>query len=185
MGLFYTGKGDKGKSLIEKSRIAKTSIVIEALGELDELNSLIGLVRAVCKNRQLKIELLNIQQTLFIIQANIAWLMYPKFKPPIFTKSKIDDLEKTIDRIEKQVKPERHFIIPGSTPESAWLDYLRAITRRVERKVLKLKTSRSVSAKQLDKNILAYLNRLSSFFFAQARLAAKLSDIKEQKPIYK
>lgn len=185
MSLFYTGKGDKGKSLVGKARIAKTSPAVGVLGELDELNSLIGLARVSCKNKQLQLALLDIQQALFIIQANVAWLMYPKFKPPVLPKDKISALEKTIEKLERQVKPERHFIIPGSTLESAWLDYLRTISRRVERSVLKLQAGKRASSKHFDQNIFAYLNRLSSFFFAQARFAAKKQKVKELKPSYK
>ncbi len=180
MTLFYTGKGDKGQSKVGQKEFAKTDLILQTLGELDELNSLIGLARNNLKTKILKLHLLEIQENLFLIQANLANLIYPKFKPPVFSRMKINNLEKEIKKIEERVKPERRFIIPGGENESAWLDYLRSVSRRVERRAAELSQKKKVSVE-----ILSYLNRLSSFFFALARLAAKNKKIKEQSPKYK
>lgn len=186
MTIFYTGQGDQGKSVIGKNKIVKTAPVLITLGELDELNSLIGLVRSFINEQEIKGYLLAAQENLFIIQANLAALLLaaktrrrPQLKPPVLKKEKIDELERVIDKLEKKIKPAKKFIIPGSNKNSAWLDYLRAVARRVERQIVRLNQRR-----QIDKNILGYVNRLSSFFFALARYVAKIKKVKEKNPSY-
>ncbi|MEK7503345.1 MAG: cob(I)yrinic acid a,c-diamide adenosyltransferase [Patescibacteria group bacterium] len=190
MGLFYTGKGDKGKSIVGKKIIDKTSVEIEALGDLDELNSLLGIVRSSVSDKAFKRIILSVQENLFIIQANVAGFMLarrslgvggkPKFKPPLFKEEKIRELEKIIDRFEHKIKPAKKFIIPGAGEESAWLDYARAVSRRAERSVFRYSKRHS-----LNPHILSYMNRLSSLFFAMARMAVKKSFGAERYPQYR
>src|SRR3989344_5921053 len=99
MGVFYTGKGDGGKSFIGKKTIDKTCRAVSALGALDELNSLIGAVRheaLTSHNRQI---LLDIQENLFIIQANVAGvaLYAGNYPVPEFPERKIREMEYIID----------------------------------------------------------------------------------------
>ena len=176
---FYTGKGDKGSSHIGKKKYPKDSLILEVLGELDELNSFIGVVRATFKQKELARKLQNVQENLFIIQARIAWFLYPKFKSPELKEEKIKSLEQEIENAEKTIKPERGFIISGSNLVSAWLDLLRAVSRRVERKMFTLSRK-----KKLPPEILIYLNRLSSYFYALARLEIYTKKIKEPRPSY-
>ena len=77
MALFYTGKGDKGVSRVGKKNYPKDSPILEALGDLDELNSFLGLVRSTVKDKKLMAGLQTVQQHLFIVQAQIAVLMFP------------------------------------------------------------------------------------------------------------
>ena len=80
---------------------------------------------------------------------------------------KIKNLELKIEKIEKKIKPSHRFIIYGSDKDSAWFDFLRAKTRTVERRIVKLNRYRKI-----DKNILVYINRLSSYFYALARFVS-------------
>ncbi len=181
MTLFYTRKGDKGFSVVGKNKVSKTCVEIEALGELDELNSMIGLLKSQKISPTLKSTLHEIQECLFITQANVAEIMLKSgFKVPTFPESKIKEAEKIIDNIEHKLKPAKGFVISGSSQTSAWLDFMRARSRAVERSVLKIK-----EIDKLDSNIRKYLNRLSSLFFALARWEAKRSGKKEQNPLYK
>lgn len=180
MGLFYTGRGDKGSSHIGKKKIPKDSPIVEALGDLDELNSLLGVVKTQVRKATLQKKLQGIQENLFIIQARIAWLMYPKFPSPQMTKDKIRAMEQEIDAIEKKIDPKRGFVISGSDPVASWLDMLRAVSRRVERKVVKLHNTRA-----LPQEIIVYLNRLSSYLYALAREEAAAKKITELHPTYK
>ncbi len=100
-----------------------------------------------------------------------------QFQPPVLKKEKILKMEKLIDQFEKLVKPKRGFIIYGANQSSAWLDYARAVTRRTELDVLNLKN-------KLAPEIFSYLNRLSSLFYAMARLVVKKSGKKEKNPTY-
>lgn len=177
---FYTGKGDKGSSLIGKKKYPKDSSVLEALGELDEFNSLLGLFKSTQKGKQFSKNLSKVQQMLFVIQARIAWILYPKFSSPQVSKERVRELEREIDKAEKTIHPKRGFIVPGSNEISAWLDYIRAVERRVERRVFALS-----KRKKVPKEILAYLNRLSSYLYALARLEVHKKKLKESKPTYK
>lgn len=181
MKLFYTGKGDKGQSSVGNKKISKTHPVMGALGDLDELNSLIGLVRSKIRKKRTQKILLDIQESLFIIQANIAVSKFGgKFPAPPLSASKIKNLEQIIDRLEQKLKPERGFVLAGEEEKSAWLDFTRTVARRAERNVLKYDKN-----KKLDENIFAYLNRLSSLFFALARWESKKTGKKEKHPKYK
>src|SRR3989344_6005774 len=200
MGIFYTKKGDKGYSYVGKKEVYKLNPFVVALGELDQLNSLIGVVKSLEIPPFLKNSLHQIQENLFIIQANVAYAMLKEKRtppsrgrsplrrgegPPHFSSKKTKNAEDIIDRIEKQLKPVRKFVVSGTTPVSAWLDYLRAFSRSVERSVLavvKGKRSPSVrlpgraggaSKPVINPDILLYLNRLSSLFFALARWEAR------------
>ena len=179
MALFYTGKGDKGLSVVGKKKYPKDSPIMEALGDLDELNSLLGVIRATAK-KELQKQLFLVQENLFIIQAQIAWLMFKEFTSPKLTKEKIQKMEQEIDAMEKKIKPERGFIIPGENELASWLDYARAVVRRVERSVVTLNKTH-----QLPRELLIYVNRLSSYLYALARFEIAKSKIREKKPRYK
>lgn len=179
MPTFYTGKGDRGKSYVGKKSVSKTCLEVEALGQLDELNSLLGVLKSNKVSKQLKKILHQIQENLFTIQSHIANLMLgEKFKVSEFQNTKVKDIEKIIDRIEKNLPPLKKFIISGTDQTSAWLDLARAKSRNVERSVLKIN-----KVKKLNQDIKAYLNRLSSLFFALARWEAR--NKKERSPSYK
>ncbi|HEY4499781.1 MAG TPA: cob(I)yrinic acid a,c-diamide adenosyltransferase [Candidatus Paceibacterota bacterium] len=181
MGLFYTGKGDKGKSLICGKKIDKTCCEMEALGHLDELNSLLGLIRSYQIQPQFQEGLKGVQENLFIIQANLAVIMLgKKFKAPEFPHNKITGLETVIDVLEKEIQPEKKFVISGENQQAAWFDYARTVCRRAERETLRL-----AKKKKINPDILAYLNRLSGFLFACARYESKIANIKEHNPTYR
>tara|TARA_Y100000310_G_C20615376_1_gene780349 strand:+ start:556 stop:1095 length:540 start_codon:yes stop_codon:yes gene_type:complete len=178
MALFYTGKGDKGKSLVGKKKYPKDSPTLELLGDLDETNSLIGIIRSTA-TKDLNQKLLAVQEDLFIIQAQVAWLMFQKFDSPKITKEKIEAMEKEIEVMERKIKPERGFIIPGEHEKAAWLDYARAVSRRAERSAAKLH-----KIHKLSPELLTYLNRLSSYLYALARMEISKKKTKEKKPRY-
>ena len=179
MGLFYTGKGDAGTSQVGKKKIPKDSPVIEALGDLDELNSLIGLTRSNLKDKELKEKLRQVQEALFIIQARVAWIMFPEYKAKELSAKRIAAMEKEIDDMEEKIKPERGFIISGEDRVAAELDYIRAVARRVERRIDTLHKKHP-----LPPEILTYMNRLSSYLYALARFEVFKAKIKESKPTY-
>jgi len=180
MGFFYTGKGDKGVSNVGTKKVPKDSPIIEALGDCDELNSLLGVVRSSVADRELNRKLVSVQENLFIIQARIAWLMFPEHDSPQMTEEKIRAMEKEIEKMEEEIAPERGFIIPGENTTASWLDFTRAVSRRVERSVVKVNKEH-----KLPEELLTYLNRLSSYLYALARLEISRTKTKEKKPTYK
>lgn len=179
MSDFYTGRGDKGKSYVGKRSVSKTCLEVEALGQLDELNSMLGVLKSRKISQKLKNILHQIQEDLFIIQSHVANIMLGKsFKVPEFKSLKVKEIEKMIDSVERRLKPAKKFIISGVNENSAWLDLVRAKSRNVERSVLKIK-----HIKLLNSAIRTYLNRLSSLLFALARKEA--GGQKEKNPNYK
>ena len=179
MPLFYTRKGDEGASQMGKTKVPKDSPIVITLGDLDELNSLIGVVRSGLENEELRGKLKHIQEALFVIQARIAWIMFPEYSAKELAKERIEELEREIDAIEEQIQPERGFIVPGEQPVAAQLDYARAVARRVERKIDTLS-----KLHELPPEILAYMNRLSSYLYALARFEIFKTNTKESKPSY-
>lgn len=181
MGLFYTGKGDQGESELMKGRKTdKTRLEMAVLGDLDELNSLLGLVRSQIASQEHKKIVRDIQDDLFTVQANIAVLMYPEnFKVPEFKPEKVKQLETLIDAFERAVNPEKGFIVTGENQDAAWFDFARTVARRAERSALRLNKETP-----LKPEVLSYLNRLSSILFALARISAKTAEAKEEHPGY-
>lgn len=182
--MFYTGKGDSGISKLSSScSVPKSDPTMGVLGSLDELNSLLGLVRNQKISGEAKKELRNVQEKLFIIQAYCAYaMMKMEARAPKINTDEITRLEKVIDALEKKVKPGKHFIIPGATEGSAYLDYARALARRVEREMIILSKK---NKRYHEPATLTYLNRLSSLLYALARYEVKSSGKKENKPQYK
>ena len=191
MGNFYTRKGDDGRSRIGKKVVSKTCLEVEALGQLDELNSMIGVLKSQKIPFKLQAILYQVQENLFIIQSHLANLMLGgNFKVPKFENHKVKEIEKIIDYIEDKLPPLKKFVIPGANETSAWLDFLRAKSRNTERVILKIENcppsaepGRGRGKLKIDASILAYMNRLSSLFFALARWEARGK--KEQNPSYK
>ena len=170
--MLYTGKGDDGTTYFfgSKERFGKDTPLVEALGTLDELNSLLGFVRAKIKHNKKVIE--DVQQDLFIIQTELARA------DKKIEESKVRDMEKLIGEIENKLPPIKTFFVPGANEESALLDFARTVSRRAERRVVALE-------KKPSQFTLAYLNRLSSLLYALARLQGQKGGKVEKKPTYR
>lgn len=161
------GQGDKGKTEIfgGKGKIWKDDPRVEAYGTVDELNSLLGVIKAVNNRKDINGLLENIQKDLFTLQSQLAQAQDYSEAPKI-SPERIKFLEEVILRYEKGIPPLKNFILPGGGILGSLFHLARTITRRAERKVL------SFSKKEaLDPNLLAYLNRLGDVFFALARWA--------------
>mgnify|MGYP001560938943 FL=1 len=177
--MLYTRKGDDGTSGLfnTKERFPKNSPIYEALGALDELNSLLGVCRAYSGSKSgevnVALEVKNVQECLFIVQAELAGAS--KSMLPTHTEK----LELTIGKIETLIENRHTFVIPGSTKLSALFDYVRAVSRRTERAVLDVRAIRNISIPTRT-----YLNRLSSFLYALARYAAVVENAEESSPSY-
>lgn len=185
----FTGKGDGGttKVLDSKERIPKSSELPECLGTLDELNSFIGLAKVRARQVQdsaVTIEgkeyhtsdiLFDVQQTLFIVQAEVAG------SDKRFGKEKVEHSEAIINTIEKEIPPIIAFSIAGGTELSALLDVARTLARRAERRMSGIEVA---GIRTLSDSTRAYMNRLSSLLFALARLSNHKSGIKEENPSY-
>lgn len=191
MPTLYTGKGDGGTTKTfgpNQQRISKATELPEALGTLDELNSFIGLAKIRAKQVQdsgitvgrksyaISAILRDVQETLFIVQAEVAGA------PKKVGKAKVTHVEKLIAVIEGVIPPVVSFSIAGGTEVSALLDVARTLARRAERRVVGV---HELGLRTLSPHTRAYLNRLSSLLFALARLANHKSGIAEENPTYK
>lgn len=185
--MLYTRKGDGGttKTFGCDQRISKSSLVAEALGVLDEINSFLGIARARSTRRSFKIKtkeikfsdiILEIQQNLFIIQAEVAGATL------FIDQEKIKIIESIIDGIEKILPPINSFFISGSTELSATFDFARTLARKAERRVIAAKEEGKI---KVSDSTLAYLNRLSSLLYALARISSHAEGMEEIKPDYK
>ncbi|MEK7593249.1 MAG: cob(I)yrinic acid a,c-diamide adenosyltransferase [Patescibacteria group bacterium] len=184
--MFYTRKGDKGDTSFFgcNQRFSKNSALAEALGSVDEINSLLGFCKIKAKKTAIKIAgktvsltdiIETIQENLFIIQANLAGA------DKKITAEKVKYLENIIDEIEKQLPKIKSFFIPGGSELAALFDYSRAVSRRAERRAVAY--FENIKIKPNDES-LAYLNRLSSLLYALARFVNFKLKIKEKSPLY-
>ena len=167
----YTKTGDKGETgLFGGARVPKDSLRIEAYGAVDELNSIIGIVRALRPKKKIDAMLETIQQDLFILGADLASPNHSKKSSiPRITRSTVHSLEKFIDELETTLTPLKAFILPGGTIVASNLHLARTVCRRAERFVVRLSRSENVGD-----DVIVYLNRLSDLLFVLARYANRL-----------
>lgn len=177
----YTKTGDTGEtSLFGGKRVPKYDDRIEAYGTCDELNSWIGLLRDQDINPEYKRVLIEVQDRLFTIGAELAAdPEKPKLKKPDLIEDNILFLEKEIDIMDSELPPMTSFVLPGGHTYVSNCHIARCVCRRAERLVLKLNTKQEVSVL-----IIKYLNRLSDYLFVLSRqLSADLNaDEIEWKP---
>jgi cob(I)alamin adenosyltransferase len=169
----YTKTGDQGDTgLFGGGRVPKDDPRVEAYGDVDELNAVIGMARAVEQMPRIDEVLVPLQRDLFAIGALLATPDREKMAQHL-EKARIDDeriaqLEQAIDDAESELEPLRAFIVPGGTPKAAALHVARTVCRRAERHVVRLQHS-----VELPELTVIYLNRLSDLLFTLARLANK------------
>jgi|SRR3989338_4587831 len=182
----FTGKGDKGTTKLFDTppgqRISKSSPIFECLGQLDELNTLIGWCKVACPvdleviDRNGKELLHEVQDYLFTIQAEAAGA--GKSVP----QQSVEALSALINEIEKELPEIKTFLVPGGTEFSARLDVARAISRRAERRLVTLHES---GERVISESSRAYANRLSSLFYALTRLVNHRAHVVETPPSYR
>ena len=171
----YTGTGDRGKtSLFSGERESKASERIEAYGDLDELNSIIGALAANLppEHTDLVDELESIQSDLFDISALLATTPDSPSMNQLksFSREQFDVLEKAIDARQKALPELKGFILPGGHLTAAWSHIARTVCRRTERHLVSF-LERSFQGEIPDQysNAQIYLNRLSDYLFVIAR----------------
>ena len=166
----YTKTGDRGETgLIDGSRAFKDDLRVAAYGDVDELNAVLGVVRAHARDAALDALLLEIQRDLFALGAQLAdpseQVAARKAKAAV-AAGRIEELEAAIDRHEAALTPLRAFVLPGGAPLGAFLHLARTVCRRAERTIVALDRKHRV-----DPLIEAYVNRLSDLLFVLARHA--------------
>jgi len=169
----YTKTGDKGETgLVGGTRVSKSEPRIDLYGEVDELNSVIGLGVSYLDKKQFSKEirlLQKIQNNLFNLGSQLACEADKReqFKLPQIEVNLIADLEAEIDNMDESLEPLKNFILPGGTQAAAAFHLARTVTRRVERK--------GVGFNEAPSHMHAFLNRLSDYFFVLSRYINKVS----------
>ena len=173
----YTKTGDTGEtSLFDKSRVSKADARVDAYGEIDELNACLGAARAARLDADLTGVLEQIQRELFAVGARLAdpsGKIAPRVEKVSVTDAEVTQLELMIDRLEEQLPPLRHFILPGGSNAGALLHVARTVCRRAERRVV------SLGPGAVEPVIIVYLNRLSDLLFVMARVANQRAGTEE------
>jgi cob(I)alamin adenosyltransferase len=166
----YTKTGDNGDtSLIGGRRVPKSSLRIDAYGTVDELNALLGAVRALKPQAEVDVIIEQLQNQLFQLGADLAAPYdMPAAKIRRIQKDDVKTLEETIDRLDAQMKPLKSFILPGSSCIGAQLHVARTVCRRAERLVDALGRKEEIGHLPL-----VYMNRLADLLFVMARYANK------------
>lgn len=188
--ILYTGFGDKGTTTLfhcDQGRISKSANIIEALGSLDELNAFLGIVKVHSDIEKIKVKvspkksvmfskvLNDIQQTLFVIQAEIAG------SDMTVKKKNLAEIEFIISCISEILPPITSFTVSGGSVLSANLDFGRTLARRCERRIVSVLDE---GHKKVGEVTIAYLNRLSSVLFAMSRYTNYLLSVAEEHPNY-
>ena len=174
----YTRTGDDGTTALgTRKRTAKDSLRVTAYGDVDELNSVIGIAVAQGLSEISTKALVNTQNELFNLGSELA---FPEdegesFSVPQIEERHIKKLERLIDEVLDEVGPLDNFILPGGSVASAQLHHARSVCRRAERSVVSL-----ISEESAGDYVLPYLNRLSDALFVLARYENKVVEIEDQ-----
>jgi cob(I)alamin adenosyltransferase len=160
----YTRTGDDGcTGMADGSRVAKDSAVIQAIGDVDELNACIGLVLTHPLPDEVGQVLIDIQHRLFDLGGELSYPPYSKIDA-----EKVRWLETCLDKFNEPLPPLEEFVLPGGTPAAAACHLARAVCRRAERRLVSLQRK----SPGLNKQLLIYLNRLSDLLFVLCRVLA-------------
>jgi len=170
----YTRTGDKGEtSLVGGARVSKASPRVDAYGDVDELNSIIGLARAKLEDAEIDAVLAQIQNDLFTVGADLA---SPKdVQVPRVDADFTTSIESISDLYLSEVGPLKEFILPGGSEAGATLHLARTVARRAERRVVGLS-----GTDELNLEVIVYLNRLSDLLFILARVVNHRSAVPEK-----
>lgn len=163
----YSKSGDTGEtSIIGGSRLSKDNIRIESYGVIDELSSEIGLLVTYCPKDPDVQFLQQIQRNLFLVGGYLATDQRVKSLSELVTEEHIRMIESEIDAIEVALPPFKAFILPGGCRSASIAHVCRTICRRAERKIVAFfKSQEDLN----DNKVIAYINRLSDYFFVLAR----------------
>lgn len=166
----YTRTGDNGTTgLGDGTRVQKDCLRVDAMGDVDELNSVIGLLLTEGVPTILVDTLTQIQHDLFNLGGEICIPNYI-----ILSQTNVDNLEEAIDTLNDDLLPLKEFILPGGTKAAAFCHLARTVCRRAERKLITLDRAEPVTEISLK-----YLNRLSDLLFVMCRIINKEAGVSD------
>jgi len=169
----YTKTGDDGTTgLYGGARVSKADPRVEAYGDVDEANAVVGLARAAGLPPAIEAVLARAQATLFQVGGALATPPGTAATAPAVLESDVEELERAIDALEADLPPLRTFVLPAGSEASARLHLARTVCRRAERSVVHLAGSSAV-----DPILIRWLNRLSDLLFVHAREANRAAGV--------
>jgi cob(I)alamin adenosyltransferase len=174
----YTRSGDCGEtSLVDGQRVSKASPRVDAYGDVDELNSLLGVVRSENSDQEINQIIRTIQNELFTVGADLA---SPNLiQVPRVQKEWVTRLENTLDKFNEGLPPLEEFILPGGCKCACLLHLARTVARRAERSIVALS-----HREEINSSVLSYINRLSDLLFVLARVVNKRSGSVEDSALF-
>ncbi|MGQ0484617.1 MAG: cob(I)yrinic acid a,c-diamide adenosyltransferase [Hyphomicrobiales bacterium] len=171
----YTRTGDAGETALGTGdRVSKAHLRIHAYGTVDETNAVIGIARlhtAAAEFARLDAMLARIQNELFDLGADLCMPDTGQkldYEPLRILPRQYERIEREIDELNGELAPLRSFVLPGGHPAAAHLHLARTVCRRAERLIVELKLQ---SDEHVSEGAIAYINRLSDFFFVASRWA--------------
>jgi cob(I)alamin adenosyltransferase len=177
----YTKTGDRGETgLFGGQRVRKDHARVEAYGDVDELNSLLGVIAnrlAAEGQAEMAGGIREIQGDLFAIGAHLAT---PRPEdggrenahlPPL-PEGRVEEMERWMDAADEELEPLRNFVLPGGGEAAAQLHLARTVCRRAERRCVSL-----AHVAHIEEEVMVYLNRLSDLLFTLARLANRRAGV--------
>jgi cob(I)alamin adenosyltransferase len=168
-----TKTGDDGKtSLADGQRVQKNHVIINALGELDHLNSIVGWAEIASSSEKISEELKSIQQDIFNISGDIS---LPGKESKLLKEERIFFLENEIKVMSKKLPPLKEFILPGGSEFNARLHILRTTSRNTERCLVAMQQDEGRNELHAQ-----YLNRLSDYLFLLARVVGLSKNLEEE-----
>jgi len=170
MAKIYTRSGDAGETGLHRGpRVGKDCLRIEVCGTIDELNAVVGVIRAVGVSATADAILAEIQSRLFELGAEVATPEAERHGCRFITAEHVKWLEKTIDELDEGLQPLVHFILPGGTHAAALAHLARTVCRRAERRLVALVREALEVGTPLSPTLLAFVNRLGDLFFVLGR----------------
>ncbi len=180
MARLYTRSGDRGTTgLLGPGRVPKDDPRIEAIGAVDELNAAIGVALAALRDRKARAILLEVQDDLFTVGAELATPARRKAaKIPRLTPRHVARLEASMEALDSG--PVKEFILPRGSEALARLHWARTVARRAERRAVALSRRHDVNPE-----VLRYLNRVSSLLFQMAVWIQRRERRRPEHPTYR
>lgn len=173
----YTKTGDAGETgLFDGTRVAKSAARVDAYGEVDELNALLGVARGAGVDADISALLDALQRDLMALGSQLAdpsGTRASRIPKAALGQEAVARLEEWIDRLETEAPSLDHFVLPGGSPAGAVLHLARTVCRRAERRVV------SLGVGAVKPEALAYVNRLSDLLFVLARAVNRRADAPE------
>lgn len=165
-GLYYTGNGDSGFSFTLKRKASKSSGIMEAIGDIDELQAFLGYAENKIKEKQIRSLIKSVIHDLYLLNSKIAG-----FERKSFPSDRTKGLEESINLYAKRIKPLTSFIYPTGVEPAVILNICRTIARRAERRIVRVCD---------NKDMLSYINRLSSLLYVLYRYENKRYGFKHE-----